>query len=150
MAIAPTVLSETAQIVALLGSPKALRGVHDQIDKLLEAVRRGLPTSTVDALADSLGVQRTAVADLANVSIRTLTRKRDGVLDATASDRVMRVARILAFATRVLGSRENAARWMNTPNRALNAVPPIALLDTDLGTQEVEAVLGRIVHGVFS
>jgi putative toxin-antitoxin system antitoxin component (TIGR02293 family) len=142
--------SDTAEMVQILGSPRALRGVDDHPDRLLACVRHGLPTSTVDALAESIGMQRAAVAALINVSVRTLTRRRDGLLDSAASDRVMRVARIVALATRVLGSREKAARWMNTENRALGGPTPMEMLDTDLGTQEVEAVLGRVAHGVFS
>jgi putative toxin-antitoxin system antitoxin component (TIGR02293 family) len=50
----------------------------------------------------------------------------------------------------VLGSTDKAARWLHTENRALGGQTPLALLDTDLGTRQVEEVLGRIEHGVFS
>ena len=57
---------------------------------------------------------------------------------------------IAARAVEVLGSEGKASRWLRRPNRALGGKPPVALLDTDLGTQQVEAVLGRIEHGVYS
>jgi putative toxin-antitoxin system antitoxin component (TIGR02293 family) len=49
-----------------------------------------------------------------------------------------------------LGSEEKAARWLHTPNRALGGNLPLELLDTDLGSRQVEEVLGRIEHGVYS
>ena len=70
--------------------------------------------------------------------------------NAASSDRVLRIARVVAQAARVLGAKDKAVRWMSTPNRAMGGSVPVEMLDTDLGTQDVEAALGRIGHGVFS
>jgi putative toxin-antitoxin system antitoxin component (TIGR02293 family) len=61
-----------------------------------------------------------------------------------------RIARVMARAENVLGSPERATAWLNRPNRALGDAVPLDLLGTDLGAREVEAVLGRIEHGVYS
>ena len=37
-----------------------------------------------------------------------------------------------------------------TPKRALGNITPLRCCDTDVGAREVEALLGRIEHGVFS
>jgi len=58
--------------------------------------------------------------------------------------------RIAAQAAEVLGSEEKASRWLHSPNRALGGSRPLDVVDTDLGAREVEAVLGRIEHGVYS
>jgi putative toxin-antitoxin system antitoxin component (TIGR02293 family) len=50
----------------------------------------------------------------------------------------------------VFGERAKASRWLHNPNRALGGVSPLSLLDTDLGTREVEQILGRIEYGVYS
>ncbi len=63
------------------------------------------------------------------------------------SDRLMRVA---AQAAEVLGSKEKASSWLRSPNRALAGSRPLDIIDTDLGAREVETVLGRIEHGVYS
>jgi putative toxin-antitoxin system antitoxin component (TIGR02293 family) len=60
------------------------------------------------------------------------------------------VARIVALAEESLGSREKAARWLKRPNRALGNAIPLAHLDTDPGVRQVEDLLGRISHGVYS
>ena len=66
------------------------------------------------------------------------------------SDRLFRVARIAALAEESLGGRDRAARWLKRPNRALGNAIPLQHLDTDLGSRQVEDVLGRISHGVYS
>jgi len=63
---------------------------------------------------------------------------------------MVRIARVLAQADETLGNRANAARWLQTPNRALEDKPPFELLDTDEGVRAVETVLGRIDYGVYS
>jgi putative toxin-antitoxin system antitoxin component (TIGR02293 family) len=57
---------------------------------------------------------------------------------------------IIARVEEVFGSREKAEIWLNEPNRALNLQRPLDLLDTDEGAKQVEEVLIRIEHGVFS
>jgi putative toxin-antitoxin system antitoxin component (TIGR02293 family) len=47
-----------------------------------------------------------------------------------------------------LGSEEKAARWLRRPNRALGNQAPLDLMDSDIGTRQVEEVLGRIEHGI--
>ena len=65
------------------------------------------------------------------------------------SDRAYRLVGIAARAEDVLGSAEKAREWLTRPNRALGQVSPLSLLDTDEGARQVEAVLGRIEHGVW-
>jgi putative toxin-antitoxin system antitoxin component (TIGR02293 family) len=85
-------------------------------------------------------------------SARTLQRKRAarGRLSSDESDRLARLARILAQAVLAFGSQDKARRWLVKPNRALSGRTPLGLLDSDAGTLAVERVLGRIEHGVYS
>jgi putative toxin-antitoxin system antitoxin component (TIGR02293 family) len=77
-------------------------------------------------------------------------RKKEERLRADESDRLFRVARIAVQATEVLGSVEKASRWLHRPNLALGDQAPLKLLDTDIGARQVEEILGRIEHGVYS
>ena len=82
---------------------------------------------------------------------RTLARRKvQGRLTAAESDRVVRLARIAATAVDVLGNRELASARLQRPNRALGHATPLSQMDTDVGVRQVERVLGRIEHGVFS
>ena len=72
------------------------------------------------------------------------------LLESGDSERLMRLERLTAQATEVLGSPDKARRWLAAPNRALDAATPESLLDTEIGAQTAEAVLTRIEYGVFS
>ena len=65
-----------------------------------------------------------------------------------ACARGARLACVVARAVEALGDPERAGAWLVSPNRALGGRTPVALLDTDEGAAEVEAVLIRIEHGV--
>ena len=39
---------------------------------------------------------------------------------------------------------------MKTPQRALGGAIPLRLAETDVGTRAVEALLGRMEHGVYT
>ena len=57
---------------------------------------------------------------------------------------------IVELAQQSLGSHERAMHWLKRGNRALGGVAPIAVVDTELGSRQVENVLGRIAYGGIS
>jgi len=63
---------------------------------------------------------------------------------------MVRLARIFATALEMIGEEGKAVEWLQTPNRALGGHRPLDELDTDVGTREVEDLLGRIAYGVYS
>ena len=82
---------------------------------------------------------------------RTLDRRiADGDnLKIEEADGIARLLRVVAFARRVFEDEALADEWLRLPNPALNGLVPMHMARTDLGGREVEAVLGRIEHGVF-
>ncbi len=64
-------------------------------------------------------------------------------MDSETEERILRRAEL------VLGTREAARDWLNTPNRALAGARPVDLLNTSDGEVRVLQVLGRIEHGVY-
>jgi putative toxin-antitoxin system antitoxin component (TIGR02293 family) len=141
----------TRQLVTRLGGPRAFRGRIQNIEQLRRQVRTGFPFAVLAALSDAYEIDLTTLALVVGIPERTLARrKQDRRLRADESDRVFRVARIAALAEEALGSRAKAAHWLQRPNRALGRATPLANLDTDLGARQVEDVLGRIAHGVYS
>jgi putative toxin-antitoxin system antitoxin component (TIGR02293 family) len=140
----------TLAIVAVMGGEQvvgpAVRTLHD----LCAELRRGLPYGAVEALQGSLKVTAGEVAEALQLPVRTLTRRRqESRLRADESDRVYRLARVRVHAIDVFDSPSKAGEWMRRPNRALRLQAPLSLLDTDIGAQQVEDVLGRIEHGVY-
>ena len=139
-----------ARLKATLGSPRVLRGAAD-LRAVADRVRDGLPYTVLGAVAKRFDIplrDLTAVLDLPE---RTLARrKRERRLRAGESDRLLRVARVAALAEEILGDQAKAARWLRRPNPALGGRTPLVTLDTDLGASQVETVLHRVEHGVFS
>jgi putative toxin-antitoxin system antitoxin component (TIGR02293 family) len=141
-----------AAIAEVLGGRRALRQKIETSSDLARATRAGLSVDSLDKLAQELSTQRVAIAKLLGISERTLTRRAtsNGRLTAAESDRVVRLARVLALAKETLGNMERASRWLQTANRALEGDRPIDRLDTDIGVRSVEQVLGRIEYGLYS
>jgi len=143
-------MSAIANVVQVLGGRRVLgRGVTSA-DELRERTRVGLPYAALRTVMDRYGLTTEEISKALHLPRRTLARRVRGRFRADESDRLLRLARIAAEATQVLGSAAKAGDWLHQPNRALGQQPPLQLLDTDLGTRQVEEVLGRIEHGVFS
>jgi putative toxin-antitoxin system antitoxin component (TIGR02293 family) len=142
---------KASAVAKLLGGEKTLgKRVSSQQD-LIAAVRRGLSTSALDAVIGALHTTRTDLLPTLRFARRTMERrKRSGRLLPGESERVYRLAKILALAESVLGTKEKARHWLHAPNRALGDVSPLSLLETEAGTDEVANVLGRIEFGVYS
>ena len=103
------------------------------------------------ALTSAYDLDVRSLALVLRIPPRTLARRRrERRLRPDESDRLFRVARIAALAEEALGGRDRAARWLKRPNRALGNAIPLDHLDTDLGARQVEDILGRISHGIYS
>lgn len=144
------VTPRAADIVQVLGGRKAL-GKISGLQQLNDRVRAGLPYAALEALMAAFALDRREVEAALELPSRTMIRrKKEARLRKDESDRLVRLANVAAKATDVLGEREKAARWLHRQNRALGSRTPLSLLDTELGARQVEAVLTRIEHGVFS
>ncbi len=112
-------------------------------------VTEGFPTQTLKDVQEILNLSKREFADIIQISERTLSRRqKESVLPTDESDRVFRIARLVAFAKVVLGSEEEAREWMKEPNFALGNCTPLQLAKTDPGAELVEQLLGRIDHGI--
>jgi putative toxin-antitoxin system antitoxin component (TIGR02293 family) len=114
----------------------------------LPYVREGLPLSVVDqALAEG----RISAAELDRLAVprRTLAHRRSlGSLTPDQSDRLSRLLRIIEEAEATFGDRGKAHTWLRRATALLDGEAPLERLDTDIGTRQVEAILGRIAHGL--
>ncbi|MDA1029154.1 MAG: DUF2384 domain-containing protein [Bacteroidetes bacterium] len=112
-------------------------------------VAEGLPTQSLEDVRVVLDLSKREFADVIQISERTLTRRqKESVLPADESDRVFRFARLIEFATLVLGDESEAREWMKEPNYALGNSTPLQFAKTEPGAELVEQLLGRIDHGI--
>jgi putative toxin-antitoxin system antitoxin component (TIGR02293 family) len=139
-----------AVIEELGGEPVLGRSLRTESD-LQAAIRKGFPQSVVGEVMHAAGLTLKEVAASLDLSPRSLQRRRrEGRLARYESDRLYRLARIVALAKHYLGDDETATRWLRRPNRALGGSAPLQLIDTELGARAVENVLGRIAYGGVS
>ncbi len=131
-----------------LGLPGSVRSLRD----LAAALEAGLPARALERVAGELAASGVARSDVLSLvgRTRTLQRKLAGHLrlSAAESDRLARLARVVARAEEVLGSPDKAGHWLTQSNRGLGG-EPMEFLRTDAGTVAVEEELGRIEHGIF-
>ena len=144
-------VNELRAVVKELGGRTVLgKNLASQRD-LCEAIREGFPPAVVEELMQASGLTLKELADALDLSPRSLQRRRrSGRLARFESDRLYRLARIIALAQQSLGDRQSAARWLKRSNRALGGAAPISAMDTELGARQVENVLGRIAYGGIS
>lgn len=133
------------EILSLLGEKP--RGKQTPRDVL----RRGLPPTVVSRLALLFGSPRGVIETLVGIPKSTANRRARAAkpLSLEHSDRAYRLASAFERAADVLGSGESAQRWFKEPNRTLDGATPLALLDTQPGTDRVMRVLAQIEHGVY-
>ncbi len=139
-----------AVVQELGGEPILLRTLRTSAD-LQDAIREGFPQSVIEEVMHSASISLKELATILDLSLRSLQRRRgEGRLARFESDRVYRLARIVALAKQYIGDAEGAMRWLKRPNRALGGKIPLDFIDTELGARAVESALGRIAYGGVS
>jgi putative toxin-antitoxin system antitoxin component (TIGR02293 family) len=132
-------------------SPPKPAGFAEEAQPFLhEDIVRGVPARRVQELIDKGVLSQKAVYRA--IPERTFKRrlaKRD-VLKAPEADAIARLLRVTEAARRAFGEEDFARKWLNLPVPSLNDAIPIELAETDAGAREVEAVLVRFAHGVYS
>lgn len=145
-------MAAASSIASFLGGSKALGANPRTAADWEEVIHEGLPVRSAEALKESIAVPDTLLAELLGISEKTLSRARTGRgrLDSVVSDRLFRVARIVALAIEVLETEQAALRWLKRAQIGLGGRIPLTLLTTDAGRDQVEQLLLRIEHGVYS
>ncbi len=118
---------------------------------IISKLKKGLPAGAFERLRKNLDVSEKALSKVLNIAITTLSRrKNDGRLSFEESERLFRLACLYDKAVDVFEDPQLARKWLKEPSWALGDVAPLQYADTELGAQEVEDLLGRIAHGVFT
>lgn len=99
-----------------------------------------------------MGMTLQATAEILFISPRSLQRRKvEGRLHADESDRLLRLSRIFGLAIQLFeGDRRAAVDWMNKRLPVLGDASPLEMSKTEPGALDVERLIGRLEHGVFS
>ncbi|MBL4664646.1 MAG: DUF2384 domain-containing protein [Nitrospinaceae bacterium] len=115
---------------------------------VIQGLHAGLPVESIHRLGALMGKSQRVIAEAVQIPTRTLSRRKR--FKPTESDRIFRLSHLFHRAAEVLGDLTETRRWFSSPRKALGGKTPMELSDTDIGAREVEDLLGRIEHGVFS
>ena len=127
-------------------------GLHSyETQALLQRIREGLSYAAFEELQRHFDLPAQELAKVAQMSTRTLNRrKKAGRLEPDESDRLVRLARIFAMALELFEGDDAAARdWLGRKQIGLGGAAPLDLIASEVGAREVEALIGRLEHGVF-
>lgn len=129
--------------------PLALFGLQTRnAEEGIRQLKRGLPAQGWATLVSTLGTNEKELAEVVQIPTTTLARrKKAGRFTAEESERLFRMARLVAQARRVFRTEDGVARWFNKPNQALGGASPLEYASTPIGAEEVERVLERILDG---
>jgi putative toxin-antitoxin system antitoxin component (TIGR02293 family) len=139
--------------IQYLGGKTALRGAKNPESdyEYMELINSGLPKRSFDYLLQITGLPLTEMADIFNITDRTLRRyKPTTILNREQSERALEIARLYSRGTEVFGDLEYFRTWMSSPIPALGGKQPKSFLGTSLGIGLLTKTLGRIEYGVYS
>ncbi|PIE66159.1 MAG: hypothetical protein CSA26_01490 [Desulfobacterales bacterium] len=121
------------------------------IPEVIEEIENGLPVSAFNDIRDELQLSDVQLSQIIRVPRSTLAvRKKKGKFSFEESERLFRVQRLIEKAVDVLGDTDMARTWLKEKAYGLGDVSPLEFSRTEVGSREVENLLGRIEHGVFS
>ncbi|MDF9797378.1 putative toxin-antitoxin system antitoxin component (TIGR02293 family) [Catalinimonas alkaloidigena] len=133
------------QVAQILGEE-----YHEPLD-LIHLAREGVSKTAMLQVQRLMELSQKEMAKLLHLTPRTLQRMKDeDKLPPSASGQLLELARVYSSAVEALGDTSLVRQWLRTPIRALNDEIPIHLLDTPVGIQWVNTILGRATYGVYS
>jgi putative toxin-antitoxin system antitoxin component (TIGR02293 family) len=130
-----------------------LLGALTDMDGLMlhDYVVKGVKTTQLRAMVEKFTVlDKAKIYDVLGVSERTMQRRSGGVLDSVVSAAAVELATITEQAADVLGSMEEAEKWLSRPAVAFQGRRPIDLLGTRQGADVVRNHLIRMDYGVYA
>ena len=90
------------------------------------------------------------ISQILPVSERQLLRyKEDHILRKDISSHLIQLVELFERGYEIFGE-EKYNLWVRSNIRALGNIKPIEILDTSIGIQMIDDILGRIEHGVYS
>jgi putative toxin-antitoxin system antitoxin component (TIGR02293 family) len=142
----PKVQSPRRRQLSLLRS--ILSGTSPAPVDVLERVMGGLPAADLEEILE-YGLTLGEAAGAIGVSTRTLVRKREKQtpFEVTESDRLIRLARLLRDADRLIGDHAKALLWLRAKNWGLGDRVPLEMLAADAGVDLVRQSLTTIAYG---
>ena len=124
--------------------PNSINSDLDYSDVIIS----GLPHQSVKHVQEYIGASEVQMANFLAITPKTYRSRKDRyTLDE--SNHVFAIAKVVSQAETVLGSKEDALKWLNSMQMALGDRVPFEIIKTVAGQHAVEDLLGKIYYGVY-
>ncbi|MFM9966025.1 MAG: antitoxin Xre/MbcA/ParS toxin-binding domain-containing protein [Planctomycetaceae bacterium] len=134
--------------------PKTYSWITETRDpvELNQRIRLGFEFECLIEFKDSSRLPSAAIARVLGLPSENIRRcRRDGRLTPAESDRLVRLSSLFDRVVAVFqGDKLAAKRWLTNSCAAFRQQTPLQFSETEFGANEVERLLGRMEHGVFS
>lgn len=126
-----------------------VRALASDRNAAIAAIRVGFAASVIKDASAYFEVPAARIRTIVRVPETTLAAlaKRGANLDAAASERLWRLADLVAMAEDVFEDNGAARAWLRTSNRTFRDAAPMDFLDTEPGAMSVRQVLNAIATG---
>ena len=119
------------------------------LDDLRRAVAHGLPKRALASVVAYVVADAEEASRIKNRLVPPATyKRRTTTLKPEESERVERLARVMALAEDAFGSTDDARHFLATPHPELAGERPLDVAQTELGARQVEEVLWRMEYGL--
>lgn len=136
-------------VARILGGRSVLKREVRSLADLQQLVAAGLPVVALTRTAEYIAATPREATHLKDRLVPPATRKRrKSVLKANESERVERLARLMALAEEVWENRDSAREFLRTPHPLLGDRPPLDLARTELGARQVEELLQEMEYSL--
>jgi putative toxin-antitoxin system antitoxin component (TIGR02293 family) len=121
-------------------------------EDLVCQIERGFSFEALESFSVLSGLSVSQISSALGIPERTLARRKAARrLAPDESERLLRISTVFENAVELFeGDVAGAVTWLTSPRKALGHQTPLAYLRTEVGAREVENLIGRLEHGVFS
>ena len=142
-------MATVRSIALILGGEPVLKRRVRSVTELRLVVEKGLPKSTLERTVRHVVTDRSEARQFIDRIVSPATyKRRKTLLKPDESEKVARLARIIATAEEVWGNPEDARRFLTSPHAGLGGERPLDLAQSELGAQEVEEELWKLMYGL--
>lgn len=135
----------------ILGGRAFTPQVPDSAFSFYQLGAQGIPKSSVASLATVLKVPMADMAELLNISYKTLGRKTNNeLMDGWISSHSIEIAQTIARGLSLFEDEAKLNRWLHKPNKALKGKIPFEMLRYPTGIKLVNQIMGRIEEGIYT
>ena len=132
----------------ILGGTRTLHRRIRSVGDLRQAVEAGLPVAALDTTVRHVAAGEAEGELRARIVPKTTLQRRRERVSPEESQRLERLARMIALAESVWETRPLAREFLLSPQPQLDGERPVDLTRSDLGTREVEMLLMKLEYAL--